>query len=225
MHEEERNRFIVEHYELLHKICRICATRVHGVYLSLPIEDLMGYAMEGVIHGVSRVDLSNVGWRAYIYRYCQAYVLGGAMEMMGYRRIRGERLSVSMMPVDSCEIFDVQDSRQEGSLWFEESRRMFYRFDLNWVYEHLPDCLEKRMLLMLVEEKPIGEVCEKLEISYYKYHHCVKRLEDIYVCLSRNVPIDHLLTRKSRVDEPTWSARRSGGERRLARFKGFGEKK
>ena len=85
MEATERNEFIREHYELFEKMCRSSAAKVLRKYSNVSREDLIGYAMLGVVEAVERADIHNRCWQAYVYRYCYLYAVAGAKEMLGMR--------------------------------------------------------------------------------------------------------------------------------------------
>ena len=76
----ERNEFIREHYELFEKMCRSSAAKVLRKYSNVSREDLIGYAMLGVVEAVERADIHNRCWQAYVYLCC-----GGSQGDAGYQ--------------------------------------------------------------------------------------------------------------------------------------------
>lgn len=202
MEATERNEFIREHYELFEKMCRSSAAKVLRKYSNVSREDLIGYAMLGVVEAVERADIHNRCWQAYVYRYCYLYAVAGAKEMLGIKRVRSQNApqtngfeTIYMAPEDLMAKLD-RKQMAENEVLSLETANLIQRYERKWFLRTLKNpSLERSVYLFLLRGMRISQIASALHIQVRRLRKIAVKLGVMYDRLTRELGIDHYYTK------------------------------
>ena len=196
----DKDAFVQENWQRISKIARDVSFKLHRKFTSVEYEDLYGYAMLGIVEALSKIDTTNMGWKAYLYQ-CSVYAaFAGAMKMLGLSRIRTKE-GVDWVGVDvrfhsfetlkkmgeSANIEQLLEAMNILSEIILKDERLF-------VKKCLGHSLEGQVFECLTSEKDVRSTMKKLKLSRYMVCQIFQRIVLIYKLARENLPYQHLLT-------------------------------
>ena len=85
---QARNQFILDHYELFENLAMIHARKVHDIFPTVPMCELIMSALEGIIITLGMVDLASSCWGLYVSRFALLNAISCAMLRVGNESLR-----------------------------------------------------------------------------------------------------------------------------------------
>ena len=197
---KERNQFIEENYETIHRLCCGCARRISRKFSNVPFQDLIGYGFEGVIASVDRGNIHSPTIYAYILKYCYSFTLAGARQMMGMNRVSNNKSNlepVSTMPYEVLvEPSTIEQYIENAQLEYSDSNLddLFHFLEIRWFIDTLPNSIEKKILSSLSKHYSVIETANRLNIPVRKIRKIALHIARIYEIALMGEPFKHLLT-------------------------------
>lgn len=154
----ERNAYLLRHYQALMALCHGCARLVHRRFSTLSIEDLRGYAMEGLIRAIDKSASGESICTKYLYVYGYHHALHGALQMCGHkRRAKTSAPKGSRRP---CEETIQVDPEVLTILQEDRQRSENYRVDKS--ENRIIRKLDRDVVLRMLEDPKHRFICEAL---------------------------------------------------------------
>lgn len=201
---DNRNQFIKDNFAQIQGMCKHWAKVIHRKYPMAPCSDLVGYAFEGVLEALDRVDFSQESWIGYVSKYGYHYALNGAKQMLGIQRIRKKGQAskmrntlVYLSPEDMTMFIESQqfDNFCHGENEFLYENYYFeFRNEVFWLLKHLKFSIERIVLCGLIAELTPHEIAYRYKIDIRKVKKTIEKLSTIYQMVHKGLPIDHVLT-------------------------------
>lgn len=194
MEDEARNVFFEMHYEEIMGICRRVANRVSRFYGWHLKEDILGYAMEGMVRGLNRLrDIP--GWQSFLFAYSYHRAVSGIMEFLGYKRHRTAKpqkdVEIAFYP--PCKIERLSNRGTQIHV-LDESADRIDRLEKVQFFRRLRPSLERDVLRELMDSQPRKTVLHRFKISARQYYRTTATLKTMYALTCTNQPIDHMYT-------------------------------
>lgn len=170
MNYTERNTFFINNYPLFLKICTQCAKNVRFKFPKIPYNDLLGYAFEGAITALDKVDLSNAAWMKFVQRYASGYAHSGALLMSGTQRVRTKEMTTYLsgeLSTEARQLKKVVENEQKKDLsLYNDDFDEFLRFDeREWFLNLIAGSLEHAILVRLLIGQSIVDISNHHQIS------------------------------------------------------------
>lgn len=200
---EERNKFIINNYNSLRKICTHNARLIKKRYPTVPFEDIEAYGFAGIIEALDRIDTSNDGWILYISKYAYHYAAQGAKLMLGIQRLRFKGYNSSMKqgfvfmdPNDIISYINTKayEERCNSIGWYSDD--LYERFENNLIYliHILEPSLERIIICGLFCHLSLNSIAHRYGINIRKVRKIIQHLKHIFETLERDLPVSDLLT-------------------------------
>ena len=196
---EARNHFILNHYHRLMRISKICARRIQKIFPMVSVDDLQGFAFEGMIVALDKADLDSETVFGYTYRYALNFTLNGAFQMLGIRRKKENSQSpnnntvmISFAPKDISDF--IEGKQKQQSIHYDEYEPIFNNQEVEWLLSIMDNSQEQLILFDVLNQRKLSEMAEKHHISIRQLRRLIAKIRLIYLRAQRGLPINSLLT-------------------------------
>ena len=193
---EERNRFIMQNYQILARLTLRCARRVQLKFGSLSIRDLASYAFEGIIDALDKViDPKFPDIYPYLAQYGYLRALSGAMVMLGISRDRTKdktAKSPTLVPCDPLEIRDFIESQQFLSDINNNTEDEFLtKQEREWFLSLLKGTVEFQILREVFRRQNANNISHRFNIPVRKVRKYAVNLNYLFEMAKRNRPLHY----------------------------------
>lgn len=202
---EERNKFIMDNYDLLKKICRNQARSVQLKYPGTSLDDLIAYGFEGIIIALNKLDIDNPNWSGYISKYAYHYAVRGAKLMLGIHRMRHKNYDTNIKQrivlMSNDELLRYMHGytfREHRNCfkWFSEDTYIDTEYELLYLVQELPPSIERNVLCGIICNLSVRKIAQRHHISVRKVRKIIGELADIYQSIQTGETIKYLLPYK-----------------------------
>ncbi|MBQ9394286.1 MAG: hypothetical protein IJU23_02065 [Proteobacteria bacterium] len=161
----ERNKLLVANHDHYLKLCYKAIKFVKKRYPSVLTEDLVAYAMTGVILALDRADLNNPSVDSYIKKYSFASAMEGARLMTGGHRVNKKgkidaQTCFELILQDPMDLYQYIEEHQEidwsTDFFFHD---VDWKIDLEMFIKDIDGSYEALILKLLLEGKQLPEIC------------------------------------------------------------------
>ena len=196
---EERNSFFLENYPLFYGICNKCARIVGYKFPNVPRADLIGYAFEGILIALDKVDLENDKWIRFVRKYAIGRAVSGALDMCGAQRRRvkgGDEYISNVVAPQSDQLKDIIESEQidkgrDADTLLDE----FHSFDeTDWFLNAIEGSVEHAILIRLILGRSFMDISDKHQLCLKTIKKFMEQLKMVFQEASEHKPISHFLT-------------------------------
>ena len=196
----DRNKFFLQNYELFDKLSNIYARKIHRVFPSVMMCDLIGYALEGMITSLDKVDLNSSTWLSYVRRYAFLNTMNGAMIMIGRMRCRSKQTPAKHVQVSiTCteyekliEYSDRQQSRQYNDI-DTILNDILDKDQIEWFMNKLNNTIQHKILKLLLKSYSISQIANICHLSAKKTRKIILSLPNIFQLAIQNLDISYCL--------------------------------
>ena len=185
---KRRNDYFKKHYSTVNSIATAAARLVRKKFRSLEPDDLLAYALEGIIVALSKWDdFEQSVNKKYLYIHAYNACFHGALQMSGIHRRRrryntlsdGQKMQVfkSFELLNSEQLTAVQDNVYLESCDHEEHENNIVTWlDSKIFYHKLKSQKLRQIFLLILKGKSSQYICKKMKISSRAYYYQIKKL-------------------------------------------------
>jgi hypothetical protein len=169
-------------------------------FSSVSFHDLVGYGFEGIISSIDRGDEHSPTFSAYIMKYCYLSTLSGALQMIGINRKMMNDYRISSDGTLPCEVIlepskiDQFIEATQDIVSNEDFDKLFHYIEIKWFIKLLPKCLERQILIKLLNHHSVVETAKILNIPTRKIRKIAIHIALVYRLAFMGHPFEHLLT-------------------------------
>ena len=196
---EARNHFILNHYHKLVRITKICARRIQKIFPMVSLDDLQGFAFEGMIVALDKADLDSETVFGYTYRYALNFTLNGAFQMLGIRRKKensqapqSNTVIISFAPKDISDF--IEGKQKQQSTHYNEYEPIFNNQEVEWLLSIMENSQEQLILFDVLNQRKLSEMADAHHISIRQLRRLIAKIRLIYLRAQKGLPIKPLLT-------------------------------
>ena len=195
-----RNKFFLQNYELFDKLSNIYARKIHRVFPSVMMCDLISYALEGMLVSLDKVDFNSSSWLSYVRRYAFLNTMNGAMIMIGRMRCRSRQsqpkyVQLCITCADHEKLIAYSDRQQ---------LRQYNDFDtilndilekdqIEWFMNKLNNTIQYKILKLLIQNYSIPKIASICHLTAKKTRKIVLSLPNIFQLAAQNMDISYCL--------------------------------
>lgn len=183
-----RNDYFKKHYSSINSIACAAARLVRKKFTSLEQDDLLAYALEGIIVALSKWDdFEQSVNKKYLYIHAYKACFHGALQMSGIHRRRkryntlsdGQEMQVfkSVEPINPEQMIAIQDNVYLDSCGHDEHENNIVTWlDSKIFYHKLKSKQLRQIFLLILKGRSSQYICKKLKISSRAYYYQIKKL-------------------------------------------------
>lgn len=168
----DRDAFFSENYPIIMRICHSVCRKVSYSFGTQEHNELMAYAIEGVIACIPRIDRNNPFWKTYLYIKTLSFTKSGAMEMLDIKRFRSRDKDTSsdISPIKQflAKKIECNAQFQKHKDHFVADKLMNSQTDFRRLSRILKPSMEYDILTMLIAGASFSQIRKKNKISHYK---------------------------------------------------------
>jgi len=196
----ERNELLVANHDHYLKLCYKAIKFVKKRYPSVLTEDLLAYAMTGVIVALDRADLSNPSVDSYIKKYGFASAMEGARLMTGGHRTNHKgkldaQKCFELIVQDPMDLYQYIEEHQEidwsSDFFFHD---VDWKIDLELFMKELEGSFEGLVLKLLLRGKRLSAISRATKLDIRRVKRTLTKLCIIYLAMLSYKPFKHYLT-------------------------------
>ena len=195
-----RNRFFLDNYILFDKLANIYARKVHHLFPSVMMCDLISYALEGIIIALDKVDLQSSTWQAYVRRFAFLNTVNGALVMTGRCRVRTKHEKSRHIQHVTC----VEHSKL---VCYSDKLQLTQYNDINtilhgimakdqaeWFLNKLKHTLQHKIIQLLINHHSVTQIAAICHLTSKKTRKIILSLPGLFQMAAKNLDIScHLI--------------------------------
>ena len=195
-----RNRFFLDNYILFDKLANIYARKVHHIFPSVMMCDLISYALEGIIVALDKVDFKSPTWLAYVKRFAFLNTVNGALVMTGRYRVRTKHEKSRHIQHVTC----VEHSKL---VCYSDKLQLTQYNDINtilhsimakdqaqWFMSKLNHTLQSKIIQLLINHHSVPQIAAICHITSKKTRRIILSLPELFQMAAQNLDIScHLI--------------------------------
>lgn len=196
----ERNELLIANHDHYLMLCYKAIKFVKKRYPSVLTEDLLAYAMTGVIIALDRADMSNPNVDSYIKKYSFASAMEGARLMTGGRRVnRKGKIDAptcyELILQDPMDLYQYIEEHQEID-WSSD----FFFHDVDWKIDlerflaEIDGSYEALVLKNLLRGLQLPQICRVTNLDIRRVKRIVTRVCVVYLAVISYKPYKQYLT-------------------------------
>ncbi len=188
---EARNQFVLDHYELFDNLAMIHARKVHHIFPSVPVYNLIMNSLDGMLVSLGTVDIASFSWGIYVSRFALLNAISCAILEIGRERGQNElnssgfRISYKVRREPICDA-----DAQELGLYddFDALLRGIYdRETAQELIDLLQNTIQHKVVQLFLNHYTLRQISIACHLTLRKIRQMIKSLPNILTIDGENV--------------------------------------
>ncbi len=195
-----RNRIFLDNYTTFDRLATVYARKVHHIFPSVMVCDLIGYALEGIIIALDKADLSSSSWLSYVRRYAFLNTMNGALIMTGRYRVRTKHAKSRHIQHVTCIDYSklVCYSDKNQLIQYNSLDTILHcimaKDQAQWFLNKLNNTLQHKIIQLLINHHTVPQIAAICHLTSKKTRKIILSLPELFQMALENIDISCRLT-------------------------------